>query len=151
MPHPSSSTITAASNPSSSRKPLGKGKRALQRLATVFKRKQKADFTFEKNFSDAEEEDHPRDRIERERRVSATWTQARQLNYSFSSFSPPEGQKEDDYVDFMRGKRQSRYISFDSIDIATMDLSSPDPPLKRRYSRRWSELVGGPGTHKHRS
>ncbi len=101
--------------------------------------------TFEKTFSDADESDVRQPDSEIPARLSATWTLSRRANNSFSSFSAPvpdEPVKNDEYVDFMGGKRKSRYISVDDVDLDTFDLSVP---AKQRYSRRWSDLVGGNG------
>lgn len=69
-------------------------------------------------------------------RRSATWTPARAR---VSAAPAPPALRDDDYVDFMRGKRAARYLSFD--DAADIDLSAPPGPAKRRLSRRWSDVV----------
>lgn len=69
-----------------------------------------------------------------------TWVRPKLVvTTSSPSAPPPGGPLPDEYVDFMRGKRAPRYLSFsEGVDIDDIDLSVPEKN-HRRISFRWSD------------
>lgn len=69
-----------------------------------------------------------------------TWTPPVPVQVVQAS-APPGGFADDEYMNFSRGKRAPRYLSFsEGVDIEQIDLSVP-AAQKRRLSFRWSDVA----------